>query len=463
MTSHAPMTPRESSDPAPTADAATPPLEQLPTLRVAVLGAGTVGSEVLRLIQQQGEDLAQRIGGRLEVIGVAVRDLERDRGEHVPTELLTADASSLVREADLVVELMGGIEPARSLLLEAMAHGASVVTANKALLAQDGAELYEAADEHGVDLYFEAAVAGAIPLVRPVRESLAGDRIQRVLGIVNGTTNYILDAMTRTGASFEDALATAQELGYAEADPTADVQGHDAAAKASILASLAFHTRVRAADVHCEGITAVTAQDIIAAERMGRVIKLLSIVERIEEEAGERVSARVYPALIPENHPLASVSEAFNAVFIEADAAGSLMFYGQGAGGSPTASAVLGDLVSVARARVRGGVGPRESRYAGLDVVPLTELRSAFYLSLTVEDRPGVLAEIAGTLSEYGISISTIHQEPLGAQEEGRGASAHIGISTHRALESAMDAALDRFSTSAAVLSIDSILRIEGD
>ena len=442
---------------------ASPDSSSLPALRVAVLGAGTVGTEVLRLIAQQGDELAHRIGARLEVTGVAVRDRTKDRGEHVPAALLTEDPSALVREADLVIEVMGGIEPARTLLLEAMAHGASVVTANKALLAQDGPALYEAADVHGVDLSFEAAVAGAIPVVRPVRESLAGDRIQRVMGIVNGTTNYLLDAMTRTGADFGDALASAQELGYAEADPTADVEGHDAAAKASILASLAFHSRVRLSDVHCEGISAVSAQDIAAAGRMGRTIKLLSIVERIAEENGERISARVYPALIPEAHPLASVSEAYNAVFVEADAAGSLMFYGQGAGGAPTASAILGDVVSTARARVHGGVGPRESRYAELESIPLEELRSAFYVSLTVEDRPGVLAEIAGTLSGYGISISTIHQELL-ADGEGQGADrAHIGISTHRALESAMTASLDMFSSTATVLSIDSVLRIEGD
>ena len=451
MSQHAPQPP------------ATPDLPTRPALRVAVLGAGTVGTDVLRLLAQQGDELAHRVGARLEVIGIAVRDRSRDRGEHVPAALLTEDPSALVREADLVIEVMGGIEPARTLLLEAMAHGASVVTANKALLAQDGPALYEAADVHGVDLSFEAAVAGAIPVVRPVRESLAGDRIQRVMGIVNGTTNYILDAMTRTGADFGDALASAQELGYAEADPTADVEGHDAAAKASILASLAFHSRVRLSDVHCEGISAVSAQDIAAAGRMGRTIKLLSIVERIAEENGERISARVYPALIPEAHPLASVSEAYNAVFVEADAAGSLMFYGQGAGGAPTASAILGDVVSTARARVHGGVGPRESRYAELESIPLEELRSAFYVSLTVEDRPGVLAEIAGTLSGYGISISTIHQELL-ADGEGQGADrAHIGISTHRALESAMTASLDMFSSTATVLSIDSVLRIEGD
>lgn len=433
----------------------------LPALRVAVLGAGTVGTEVIRLIAEQGEDLAHRIGARLEVIGVAARDLDRDRGPHVPRSLLTADASALVRQADLVIEVMGGIEPARTLLLEAMEHGASVVTANKALLAQDGVTLYEAADAHGVDLHFEAAVAGAIPLVRPVRESLAGDRIQRVLGIVNGTTNYVLDAMTRTGASFQDALASAQELGYAEADPTADVQGHDAAAKASILASLAFHSRVNLSEVHCEGITEVSAQDIAAASRMGRTIKLLSIVERVGEGESERISARVYPALIPSSHPLASVSEAFNAVFIEADAAGSLMFYGQGAGGAPTASAVLGDAVSAARQRVHGGVGPREYSYAELAVAPLAELRSAFYVSLTVQDRPGVLAAIAGTFSAHGISISTIHQELLEDGEEP--ARAHIGITTHTAVESAMTAALTDFAGTATVLDVDSVLRIEGE
>lgn len=443
--------------------------DQLPVLKVAVLGAGTVGTEVLRLITEQGEDLAHRIGGRLEVIGVAVRDMSRDRGSHVDPQLLTADPHELVREADLVIELMGGIEPARKLILEAMEHGAAVVTANKALLAQDGATLYEAADRHGVDLSFEAAVAGAIPLVRPVRESLAGDRIDRMMGIVNGTTNYILDAMARTGASFEDALATAQQLGYAEADPTADVQGHDAASKAAILASLAFHTRVRLDDVHCEGITAITAQDIAAAERMGRTIKLLSIVERIPGEGGDRISARVYPALIPSTHPLSSVSEAFNAVFIEADAAGSLMFYGQGAGGAPTASAVLGDVVSAARQRVRGGRGLRESNYAALDLVPLQKLRSAFYISLRVQDRPGVLAEIAGTLSRHGISISTIHQQLLNRGEEteteadGAEGSAHIGITTHRALESSMSEVLEVLSSTSAVIGVDSVLRIEGE
>lgn len=446
-------------------------------LTIAVLGAGTVGTEVLRLLAEQGADLAQRVGAPLEVIGVSVRDRSKDRGPHVDPALLTEDAEDLVRRADLVVELMGGIEPARSLILEAMAHGASVVTANKALLAQSGAELYEAADAAGVDLHFEAAVAGAIPLVRPIRESLAGDRIRRVLGIVNGTTNYIMDAMTRTGADFADALARAQELGYAEADPTADVEGLDAAAKAAILASLAFHTRVGMGDVHAEGITRVSADDIAAASRMGRVVKLLSIVERLEDADGtERVSARVYPTMIPREHPLASVSEAYNAVFVEAEAAGSLMFYGQGAGGAPTASAVLGDLVSVARLKVHGGKGPRESRYASLPIAPIDELRNGFYVALTVVDEPGVLAGVAGTLSAHGISIATIHQEPIevddhdgaaeggaAAEEQARPARARIGIVTHRALEAAMTDALAALGAAPSVIAVDSVLRVEGE
>lgn len=440
--------------------------EDRPTLRVALLGAGTVGTEVLRRILTHGEDLDHRIGARLEVTGIAVRDLDRDRGEHVDPSLLSTDAEAVIEGADLVVEVMGGIEPARGLILKALESGASVVTANKALLAQDGASLYEAADRHGVDLSFEAAVAGAIPLVRPIRESLAGDRIERVMGIVNGTTNYVLDAMTRTGAAQADVVAKAQELGYAEADPTADVEGFDAAAKASILASLAFHTRVALGDVHREGITGVTAEDIEAAARMGRTIKLLSIVERIDGEDGERVSARVYPAMIPDSHPLASVSEAYNAVFIEAEAAGSLMFYGQGAGGAPTASAVLGDIVGVARQRVHGGHGPRESNYAELAIAGIGELRTRFYLALTVQDRPGVLADVAGCLSSHGISISSIHQEPIvdedgdQTQDEAR---ARIGISTHRARENSMMAALDELASRSAVQRIDSVLRLEGE
>src|SRR3954453_21305138 len=344
-------------------------------VRVALLGCGVVGTEVARNLTTHGSELAQRVGAPLELAGIAVRRAGRRRGLDVDPALFTTDAASLVKDVDVVVEVIGGIEPARSLLLEAMARGAAVVTANKALLAEDGPALYDAADAAGVDLYFEAAVAGAIPLLRPLRESLAGDRVTRVLGIVNGTTNYVLDKMHTIGIGFAEAVEQAQALGYAEADPTADVEGFDAAAKAAILASLAFHTRVRAADVHREGITGVTAADVASAKEMRAVVKLLAICERGTDDDGrETVSVRVHPAMIPDTHPLAGVREAFNAVFVESEAAGELMFYGRGAGGQPTASAVLGDLVSVARNRVGGGRGPGESAYADLPVRPIGDV-----------------------------------------------------------------------------------------
>src|SRR5680860_540421 len=330
-----------------------------PPLKLALLGCGSVGSQVVRLLREQSHDLTARIGVPIELVGVAVRRPDLQRDADVPGELLTTDAAGLVSrgDIDLVVEVIGGIEPARSLILSALENGASVVTANKALLAEDGPTLFEAAAKAGRDLYYEAAVAGAIPILRPLRESLAGDKVTRVLGIVNGTTNFILDKMDSSGAGFSEALEEAQDLGYAEADPTADIEGFDAAAKAAILASLAFHSRVTASDVYREGITEVTASDIASARDMNSVVKLLAICELTDGPKGQAVSARVHPAMIPRSHPLASVREAYNAVFVESDAAGQLMFYGPGAGGAPTASAVLGDLVTVARNRrndVRG-------------------------------------------------------------------------------------------------------------
>ncbi|MDH4017486.1 MAG: homoserine dehydrogenase, partial [Actinomycetota bacterium] len=370
-------------------------------LSVVVLGGGTVGAQVVRLLEQQADDLESRVGARLVVTGVGVRDTARERPGIRP-ELLTSDLPALLdTEPDLVIELMGGIEPARGLILQALTGGASVVTANKALLATHGAVLHAAAEEAGVDLSYEAAVAGAIPLLRPLRESLAGDRIRRVLGIVNGTTNFILTKMASTGESFEGALAQAQSLGYAEADPTADVGGLDAAAKVAILASLAFHTRVTLDDVDVEGITAVTAGDVAAAEEMGYEIKLLAIAELIESGGRSGVSVRVHPTLVPRTHPLAGVRDAFNAVFIEADAAGQVMFYGRGAGGEPTASAVLGDIVTAARNRVAGSTGPRDSSYAALPVLPLGAATTAYLVHLRVVDRPGVLATVAGTFAEH--------------------------------------------------------------
>jgi homoserine dehydrogenase len=357
-----------------------------------------------------------------------------------------------------VIEVVGGIEPARSLLLRAIEHGASVVTANKALLAQDGPTLYAAADAAGVDVYFEAAVAGAIPIVRPVRESLAGDRVRRVLGIVNGTTNYVLDRMTTEGLDLDQAVKEAQALGYAEADPTADVEGFDAAAKAAILASLAFHTRVSIDDVDREGITAITADDVAWAERTGYVIKLLAIAERRDEG----VQVRVHPALVPVAHPLAGVRGAFNAVFVEAEAAGELMFYGRGAGGAPTASAVLGDVVSAARHRVLGGKGPVESSYAGLPVLPASSARTRYQVRLDVQDRPGVLAQVAALLADHGVSIEAVRQAPAPLGPDGGDGLARLIITTHEASEESLAATVAAITEHEAVRRVLSVLRVEG-
>ena len=431
-------------------------------LRVALLGCGVVGTEVARLLMLHADELAARSGTRLEIVGVAVRRLGRDRSSTgIDRSLFTTDAADLVTRADVVIEVIGGIEPARSLILQAMQHGASVVTANKALLAQDSPALFAAAAEHGVDLYFEAAVAGAIPLVRPVRESLAGDRVQRVLGIVNGTTNYVLDQMDRTGAGFTEAVEQAQALGYAEADPTADIEGFDAAAKAAILASLAFHTRVAAGDVYREGITEVTAADIAAARDMDCVVKLLAICERTTSVAGEGITVRVHPAMIPRSHPLANVREAFNAVFIEAEAAGELMFYGRGAGGEPTASAVLGDVVAVARHRVAGGLGPGESAYAQLPVLPMGQTVTRYHVSLDVADRPGVLAQVAQVFAAHEVSIETVRQK-LQPGADG-GAHAQLVVVTHRASDAALSATVDALSELDVVRAVASVLRVEGE
>ncbi len=370
-----------------------------------------------------------------------------------------------MRRADVVIEVIGGIEPARTLILEAMQHGAGVVTANKALLAEDGPTLYEAADEHGVDLYFEAAVAGAIPLVRPVRESMAGDRIDRVLGIVNGTTNYVLDQMDTTGAGFDESVQQAQALGYAEADPTADVEGFDAAAKAAILASLAFHTRVSAADVHREGITGVSAADVAAAKAAGCVVKLLAICERTKTDAGEAVSVRVHPAMLSREHPLASVRGAYNAVFVEAEAAGSLMFYGAGAGGQPTASAVLGDVVAVARHRVVGGRGPGESTYADLPVLTMGEVSTRYHVRLDVADRPGVLAQVAQVFAAHEVSIETVRQTLLrdpDAEGDDDGRRAALVIVTHTATDAALASTVEALAGLDIVDAVASVLRVEG-
>ena len=431
-------------------------------LRVAVLGCGVVGSAVVRQLARQADDLAARVGRPLQIVGVAVRRAGRDRSETgLPPEVFTTDAEELVTRADIVVELIGGIEPARGLILRAMSAGADVVTANKALLAEDGPALYAAARDHDVDLYFEAAVAGAIPLLRPLRESLVGDAVRRVVGIVNGTTNYVLDKMDRTGSGFADALAQAQSLGYAEADPTADVEGFDAAAKAAILASLAFHTRVSGHHVYREGITEVTAADVRAAQDMDCVVKLLAICELSTGPDGARgVSVRVHPAMIPRSHPLAGVHEAFNAVFVEAEAAGPLMFYGRGAGGEPTASAVLGDLVAVARHRVDGGRGPGESAYADLPVLPMGGAETRYYINLAVQDRPGVLAQVASSFAAHEVSIETVHQHQLAGDDTGERAS--LVVVTHRAPDAALSGTVASLATLPVVRGVNSVMRVEG-
>ena len=421
---------------------------------MALLGCGTVGSEVYRLLTQQSDDLAVRIGARLEVAGVAVRRPGRARSVAVDPALITTDSMDLVTrpDVDIVIEVIGGIEPVRSVLLAAMKSGKSVVSANKALLAEDGATLHEAARENGTDLYYEAAVAGAIPLLRPLRESLAGDAVHRVLGIVNGTTNYILDRMDTSGAGFAEALEEAQSLGYAEPDPTADIEGFDAAAKAAILAGLAFHTGVTAADVYREGITGVTPADIASARALGRVVKLLAICER--RSGG--VSVRAHPAMIPRTHPLAGVREAYNAVFVEAESAGQLMFYGAGAGGVPTASAVLGDVVAVARNRMAGTRGPDASTYAELPPLPMGESLTRYHVALDVADRPGVLARVAETFARHDVSIKAVRQE-------GRGEDAQLVIVTHMAPDAALSRCVAELGTMDTVRAVASVMRVEGE
>jgi homoserine dehydrogenase len=423
------------------------------TLKVGMLGCGVVGSQIARLLVENKSDLTSRAGANLELVKVAVKNIKIKR-EGIPSNLLTDDAKSIVNdpEIDLIIEVIGGITPAKELILAAIKNGKSVVTANKALLAQAGAELYTAADNANVDLYYEAAVAGAIPILRPLRESLVGDQVLRIMGIVNGTTNYILTKMDESGTAFEDALKQAQALGFAEADPTADVEAIDAASKAAILAGLAFHSRVSDADVYREGITKITATDVKVAKAMDMVIKLLAIAELTTE--GE-ISVRVHPALLSRTHPLASVRESFNAVFVEAKSAGQLMFYGRGAGGEPTASAILGDLVAVARHKVSGGIGPKESDYADLKIAKIGQTKTRYLIRLNVADKPGVLESVAHVFASHGVSIQTVRQT-------GAGDKAELIVMTHNSTESALSETVKDLSKLPAVTDVASVLRVEG-
>ena len=423
------------------------------TLKVGMLGCGVVGSQITRLLIENKSDLTFRAGANLELVKVAVKDIKTKR-EGIPSNLLTDDPKSIVNdpEIDLIIEVIGGINPAKELILTAIKNGKSVVTANKALLAQSGAELYAAADNANVDLYYEAAVAGAIPILRPLRESLVGDQVLRIMGIVNGTTNYILTKMDESGTAFEDALKQAQALGFAEADPTSDVEAIDAASKAAILAGLAFHSRVIDEDVYREGITKITATDVKVARAMDMVIKLLAIAELTPE--GE-ISVRVHPALISRTHPLASVRESFNAVFVEAKSAGQLMFYGKGAGGEPTASAILGDLVAVARHKVTGGIGPKESDYADLKIAKIGQTKTRYLIRLNVADKPGVLESVAHVFASHGVSIQTVRQT-------GAGDKAELIVMTHSSTESALSETVKDLSKLASVTDVASVLRVEG-
>ena len=432
-------------------------------LRIALLGAGSVGAQVARLLLENKAELAARVGAELELIGVAVRDLKAKRSADIPEALLTTDAETLILSADIVIEVMGGIEPARTYILQALNSGSDVVTANKALLATHGTELFDTAEQVGAQLYFEAAVAAAIPIIRPLRESLAGDKVNRIMGIVNGSTNYILDRMDSAGLALDAAMAEATELGYLEADPSLDVEGYDAAQKVAILAALAFHTEVPLDRVYREGITKVTKEQMTSARENGYVIKLLAIAERIDADGtGEKgVSARVYPALVPREHPLAAVRGAFNAVFVEAEAAGSLMFYGSGAGGVQTASAVLGDLVSAAKRHVAGGPGLADSVHANLPVLPIDRIRTRYQITIKAKDQPGVLSQIASVFADHGVSVETVEQA-ANPRVKGQAPTANLMVGTHEATDASLSAVVNSLAASDAVESITSVIRVEG-
>lgn len=422
------------------------------TVKVALLGSGTVGTEVARLLIEEADLLAARAGDRIELIGIAVNDLAKDRDPIIDRKLLTDDPHPLIEAADIVIELIGGIDTPRELVLEAIASGKSVVTGNKALLATHGAEIYDAAAANDVDVYYEAAVAGAIPVVYAMRESLAGDKVTTIQGILNGTTNFILDEMTTKGLDYEVALKQAQELGFAEADPTADVDGHDAAAKIAILASLAFHTRVQLDDVATEGIRGITADDIATAKKLGYVVKLVATAKKTD--AG--IEVRVNPTMVPQSHPLAAIAGSFNAVVVEAEAAGRLMFYGRGAGGAPTASAVVSDLVAAAAKIVSGGHAPREIVYGELGLIPAQESKSRYFLTFQVRDEVGTLNTVTKVFAEHGVSIAAVWQNPGDTEK-----TADLTITTHEATQQAIESTLQGMAELTGVQSIKRIYRVE--
>ena len=430
-------------------------MEQV-NVNIGLLGCGTVGTSLLELIHEQREVISQRTGLVIDVAMVSVRDVSKSRTAPIDPTLFTDDPKQVVESADVdvVVEVMGGIDPSRELISKALELGKPVVTANKELLAAHGEELYALAGQSGVDLLFEAAVAGGIPIIRPLRESLAGEPITRVMGIVNGTTNFILTKMTKEGMSFADALEEAQKLGYAESDPTADVGGHDAAAKAAIIASLAFGGRVNSDDVYVEGITEITPEDIEFAHRLGHCIKLLAIVEKQESNGAESLCVRVHPSMVPLTHPLANVQESFNAIFVEGDSVGELMFYGRGAGGPPTASAVLGDLID-ASCNIKRSSAASIGDFTSINISPIADLETQYFFEVEVEDQPGVLAQVAAVLGEQNVSIQSMEQEGLESE-------ARLIFITHKALESSFQAAIGALDKLKIVRNIGTVLRVIG-
>lgn len=429
----------------------------LPTVRIGLLGCGTVGSQVVRLLTQSRDDYEARCGAHLDIIGIAVSNTSATRDPWIDMDLITDDANAVIDNADVVIELIGGVEPPFTYIKRALKAGKTVVTGNKALLAEHGAQLFEMTATYDTSLYYEAAVAGAVPVVYGLRESLVGDRISRVQGIVNGTTNYILDQMTTEGWDYDHAVSVAQELGYAEADPTADVDGLDAGAKCALLASLAFHSRVTMDDVTIEGISDLTADDIADATRSGQVIKLIAEADRVKDADGkEYISARVAPMLLADDNPLSSVGGAFNAILIDSEAAGRLMFYGQGAGGAPTASAVMSDVVAAAFHKAYGGNAPRESAYAKLPILDPDKALSSFRIRLTVDDKVGVLHTISGIFADHGISISGITQDGQQADDDN---IAIVTVTTHAATEGKIKDVINELTSSNKLCKVAGVLR----
>jgi homoserine dehydrogenase len=426
--------------------------EEMKTIRVGQIGCGTVGSGVVSILRDNAEVICKRTGCEIRMKAVGVKDLSDPRYAEVPEEMLTTDAMEIIAdpEVDILVEVMGGIEPARTFILEAISHGKHVVSANKELMSTHGGEILRAAEEKGVDVAYEASVGGGIPILLPLKQSLAGNVINQILGIVNGTTNYVLTRMTEEGLSFSQAISKAQSLGYAEPDPTNDVEGRDAAAKLAILASMAFNSRVTLGGVYAEGITGITSDDISFARDLGYVIKLLAVAK--DEPDG--ISVRVHPTMIPADHPLASVRDENNAIFVTGDAVGELMFYGKGAGSLPAASAVVGDIIAISRNMLSGGRMVGCTCFCDKPIKDMKDVVCRYFMIFDVPDRPGVLARIAGVFGDNGVSIKSVIQHGMGKE-------ARIVLITHTVREESLRVTVSGLEKLEVVNRIASVIRVE--